>query len=294
MGGGWGFSGELDRSARDGDSGNAAGVGSWSPAPVVSASVLLHLAGFAALAADPVLWDWVAAALVGNHAVLGTLGMWPKSQLLGPNLVRLPEHCARRGEIALTFDDGPDPAVTPRVLDLLDRRNARASFFCIGRQAAAYPDIVRDIHARGHSVENHSWRHSNAFALLGLNGLRREVATTQTVIKSITGRSPQFFRAPMGLRNPLLDPVLARAGLRYAGWARRGFDTVRSNPHRILRSLTRGLAPGDLIVLHDRVAAKTSAQPVVLAVLDLLLDELAARGLRAISLPMALGFRGKG
>lgn len=206
--------------------------------------------------------------------------------------MRLPEHCVRQGQVALTFDDGPDPAVTPRVLDLLDRHRAKASFFCVGRKAAAHPEIVHEIHARGHSVENHSWRHSNVFALLGLGGLRQEIARTQDVITSITGRPPQFFRAPMGIRSPLLDPVLSRSGLRYVGWTRRGFDTVRRDSERILRRLTRGLTAGDLLVLHDRTAAATSAQqPAVIAVLGLLLDELAARGLQSISLPMAFGMR---
>ena len=289
--GGLGISGELNQLG-DSDSEVAVAVDPWAPTPAISASIFLHVAGFAVLAADPALWSWVAAAIFGNHVILGASGMLPKSQLLGRNLIRLPEQCAHQGQVALTFDDGPDPAVTPRVLDLLDRHGAKASFFCIGRRAAAHPEIVHEIHARGHSVENHSWRHTNAFALLGLDSLRQEVVRTQILIKSITGRSPQFFRAPVGLRNPLLDPVLARSGLRYAGWTRRGFDTVRSEPERILHRLIRGLTAGDLLVLHDRIAAKTSAgQPVVLAVLALLLDRLAARGLRSISLPMAFGQR---
>ena len=93
----------------------------------------------------------------------------------------------------------------------------------------------------------------------------------------------------MGFRNPLLDPVLARSGLRYVSWTRRGFDTVRSDAGQIVRRLTRGLAAGDLLLLHDRTAARMSARPsVVIAVLTLLLEELAVRGLRSISLPIAL------
>ena len=278
----------LDQPSWDGDT-CAIAAGPWLPAPAISASVGLHVAGCAVVAADPALWSWVAAAIFSNQLVLAASGMWPKSQLLGPNLVRLPENSALQGQVALTFDDGPDPAVTPRVLDLLDRHSAKASFFCVGRKAATYPEIVREIHARGHSVENHSWRHSKVFALRGLDGMHREITRTQEVIKSITGRAPQFFRAPMGFRNPLLDPVLARSGLRYVSWTRRGFDTVRSDAGQILRRLTRGLTAGDLLLLHDRTAARMSARPsVVIAVLTLLLDELAVRGLRSISLPMAL------
>jgi Polysaccharide deacetylase len=101
-------------------------------------------------------------------------GMCPRSPILGPNLRRLPQSCVSSGEIALTFDDGPDPIVTVRVLDLLDRYGAKASFFCVGSKAASYPEIVQEIVRRGHSVENHSQRHPAAFAAYGIGRLRRE------------------------------------------------------------------------------------------------------------------------
>jgi peptidoglycan/xylan/chitin deacetylase (PgdA/CDA1 family) len=206
--------------------------------------------------------------------------LWPRGQLLGPNLVRLPASAVRRREIALTFDDGPDPEVTPRVLELLDRFQAKASFFCIGEKAAACPELVKEIARRGHSVENHSYHHHHAFALFGISRLRREVDAAQAIVASITGRPPVFFRAPAGFRGPLLDPVLAPRGLRYVSWTRRGFDTVSGNPERILRRLTLGLGAGDVLLMHDRT-------PVVLAVLPALLERLSAQGLKAVSLASA-------
>src|ERR1700674_3640028 len=92
----------------------------WRPTPAIRVSAAVHLTALTGLALAPVPWDYIAAALAGNHLVLGLAGMWPRSTLLGSNLRRLPEESAARGEIALTFDDGPDPVVTPRVLDLLD------------------------------------------------------------------------------------------------------------------------------------------------------------------------------
>jgi peptidoglycan-N-acetylglucosamine deacetylase len=148
--------------------------------------------------------------------------MCPRSPILGPNLRRLPQSCVSRGEIAVTFDDGPDPIVTARVLDLLDRYGAKASFFCVGSKAASYPEIVQEIVRRGHSVENHSQRHPAAFAAYGIGRLRRETEAAQETLGAICGRAPAFFRAPMGLRNPLLDPVLSRLGIRYVSWTRRG------------------------------------------------------------------------
>jgi len=118
--------------------------------------------------------------------------------------------------------------------------------------------------------------------------LRREVEATQAVIAGITGRAPGFFRAPAGFRSPLLDPVLARRGLCYVSWTRRGYDAVRRNPVEVLQRLTRGLSAGDVLLLHDGAHARTDAgEPLVLAVLPALLDQFAASGLKSVSLPTA-------
>jgi len=252
----------------------------WHPAPAVGLSLLLHAAAVATLIVSPGLWPWVIGGLAANHLLLSAAVLWPRGRILGPNLVRLPAAAAARNEVSLNFDDGPDPEVTPRVLDLLDRHQARASFFCIGEKAAAFPELVREIARRGHSVENHSHGHSIAFAFFGLVRLRREVDAAQAAIAGLTGRAPEFFRAPAGFRSPLLDPVMAACGLRYVSWTRRGFDTVHGNADAVLQRLTRGLKPGDILLMHDGV-------PVVLAVLPALLDQLAARGLKSVTLPDA-------
>lgn len=258
----------------------------WRPSPAIRVSIAVHVFGAVVLLVRIAWWPWVVAALAANHLVLGLIGMWPKSRLLGPNMLRLPDESARRGEISLTFDDGPDPAVTPKVLDLLDRYDARASFFCIGEKAAAHPGIVREIVRRGHSVENHSLRHSGFFGFFGFTALRAEIATAQSVLGGIAGRPPAFFRAPMGFRNPFLDPVMARLGLTYVAWTRRGFDTVARDPEAVLGRLTSELAAGDILLLHDRKAAR--GEPIVLEVLPVLLEKISAAGLKPVSLPMAM------
>jgi peptidoglycan-N-acetylglucosamine deacetylase len=252
----------------------------WRPAPLVRATLLLHGAGLVALILAPACWPWVLGALLANHALLSLAVLWPRARFLGPNLTRLPAAAAQRGEVSLNFDDGPNPEVTPRVLDLLDSYQARASFFCIGEKAAAFPDLLREIVRRGHSVENHSQHHRHNFAFFGFAGLRREVDAAQAAIAGIAGRAPVFFRAPAGFRSPLLDPLLARRGLTYVSWTRRGFDAVAHDPERVLARLTRGLAAGDILLLHDGV-------PLVLAVLPRLLEQLAAAGLKSVSLPVA-------
>ncbi len=182
--------------------------------------------------------------LVANHAALAVAGLLPRSRAIGPNVARLPPAAARRKEVALTFDDGPDPEVTPRVLDQLDEAGMTATFFLIGERAARHPALVREIVRRGHAVENHSHRHSTAFAFYGLGRMRRDVEAAQAAIADAAGVAPVFFRAPFGIRSPLLDPALARCGLHYVSWTRRGFDTVARKPERVLERLARGRRGG--------------------------------------------------
>jgi peptidoglycan/xylan/chitin deacetylase (PgdA/CDA1 family) len=262
----------------------------WRPATALKASALVHAGGVAALAAAPEAWGAVLAAVAANHAVLFGASLAPRSRLLGPNLTRLPEAAASRAEIAITFDDGPEPEVTPRVLDALDRAGARGTFFCVGRRAQAHPGIVREIVRRGHAVENHSQHHSTVFGWYGPERLRREIGAAQEVLATLAGRTPAFFRAPFGVRSPFLDPVLARLGLGYVSWTRRGYDTVDGDASRVARRLAGGLEAGDVLVLHDGVATGARrARPAVLEVLPRLLGLAADRGLQAVTLGAACG-----
>lgn len=261
----------------------------WSPPAAIRASVALHSLALAGMAIAPALWPWLAAAVAANHAGLTLAGMWPRNRLLGPNLVRLPAAAAASGIVALTFDDGPDPEVTPRVLDLLDRHGATASFFCVGARARRHPALVREIVRRGHSVENHTDRHPLGFAAFGIGGMRREILRAQAALADLTGVPPVLFRAPAGLRSPLLDPVLAGAGLGYVTWTRRGHDSLRRDPAPVLRQLVRGLRGGDILLLHDGTCARTAeGVPVVLAVLPGLLRAIEGRALRALPVPAAV------
>ncbi len=265
------------------------------PAPLpwlVRLSIALHATCLALLLLHPAWCLGLLALVAGNHVILGAAGLWPRSQLLGRTVYRLP---AAGRVVCLTFDDGPDPAVTPAVLDCLAAWGATASFFCIGARAQAHPTLVRRIAAAGHGVENHTLSHKTYFACLGLRSLHAEVAPVQSILAAITGRPPRWFRAPMGLRTPLLYPVLTRAGLVQATWRRRGYDTRCRDPATVLRRLLSGLAPGDVLLLHDGNAARTpDGTPVVLVVLPALLAALAERGLSAVALPDSAALPGAG
>jgi peptidoglycan/xylan/chitin deacetylase (PgdA/CDA1 family) len=257
---------------------------------LVKASIACHAGAGVAVAADPALWPWALGAVALNHGVISVTGLLPRSTWLGENMRRLPSASAARGEVSITIDDGPDPAVTPAVLDLLDSLGARATFFCIAQRAAAHPGLTREIMRRGHSVQNHSDVHRHNFSLLGWRGYTNEIGSAQQRLADVTGMLPRFFRAPAGLRNPFLAPVLQRLDLTLVSWTRRGFDTVRRDPQQVLQRLSDGLAAGDIVLLHDGHAARTSAgRPVILDVLPALVQRVANAGLRTVTLPDAVG-----
>ena len=260
----------------------------WRPTPLLWATFAIHTGALGLLALQPVQWRWALGALIVNHLILTAVSLWPRSQSLGPNWVRLPA-AAAPGHIAITLDDGPDPAVTPQVLDLLDQFGARASFFCIGAQAQRYPELCREIVRRGHTVENHSQHHYFHFSAFSPRRMAREIESGADSLAAITSQRPQFFRPTAGLRSPFLEPILARHGLHLASWTRRGFDTRCRDADAVTRRLTRHLAAGDILLLHDGHAARTaSGQPVILAVLPRVLEAAAAAGLTPITLRAAL------
>lgn len=264
-------------------------VSPWSPPALLYATAAIHLSAAAAAVTRPGAWPWALGAVAANHALLAAAGLWPRSQWLGPNMTCLPASRRDRDTVAITIDDGPEPDVTPMVLEVLGERGATATFFCIGEKVERHAGLAREIVRRGHSIENHSQRHRHNFSLLGPASMHAEIAHAQASIARVTGIAPRFFRAPAGLRNPFLDPVLAKLGLKLASWTRRGFDTVKKDADAVYHRLADHLAPGDILLLHDGHAARSSSgQAVILEVLPRLLDALAAKELKPIGLRAVL------
>ena len=264
----------------------------WPWPPLLRLSLAVHAVALIGVVFAPRHWPWALGLVALNHAVITACGLWPRSQCLGLNITRLPADASASQEWALTIDDGPDPAVTPTVLDLLDAYGAKATFFCIAERAQAHPDLVRAILARGHSIQNHSHRHRHTFALNGPRGFAQEIHRAQATLGALTGQRPRFFRAPAGLRNPFLDPVLHRLGLTLVSWTRRGYDTRESRADVVLERLTDGLRAGDILLLHDGHAARgPQGRPVILDVLPGLLSRARSMGLHAVTLDQALPAR---
>lgn len=266
----------------------------YRPSAFIRGSLLLHAGAAAAAAAWPELWKLSTLAVAGNQAALATFGLIPRASVLGNNITRLPDVAANRSAVAITIDDGPHPVATPKVLDILDEYGAKATFFCIGEHVLNCPDIAQEIVRRGHRIENHSMHHSHTFSVPFIGRLTREVIAAQDAIYKTTAQLPRFFRAPAGLRNFLLDRVLQRSDLQLTSWTRRGFDTVNTDAKTVAKRLVSELKPRDILLLHDcpailpAVGLKSAASVPILEALPLVLQNLSAHALSAVTLHEAI------
>jgi peptidoglycan-N-acetylglucosamine deacetylase len=177
--------------------------------------------------------------------------------------------------VALTFDDGPDPVDTPKLLDLLHEKGVKATFFVVGKRADQHPEIVRRAWAEGHLIANHTWSHYSLFCFLPPHRLRAEIDRGTESIRRICGFQPQFFRSPVGLRHPLLAPYLQDAKLEYVSWSIRTRDTLTANSSVVARRILNKAASGDIILLHDHLPGGADA---MLEALPRVIDELRERG----------------
>jgi peptidoglycan-N-acetylglucosamine deacetylase len=153
--------------------------------------------------------------------------------------------------VALTFDDGPDPAVIPGLLEVLRRHQVKAAFFSIGAKALDYPEIIKQIDQEGHILGNHTFRHAWWTNFLISAPLDQEIRKTQEAINTAIGKVPAYFRPPMGLTNPHLMKALKNHGLSVVGWDVRPFDTT-ANAEKVIKRILKRIRNGSIIVLHDR------------------------------------------
>jgi peptidoglycan/xylan/chitin deacetylase (PgdA/CDA1 family) len=178
--------------------------------------------------------------------------MWPGSRLFGKALIAP----LRADELALTFDDGPNPVWTPRLLEVLARHDVRATFFLLGTHAQADPELVRQVAAAGHLIGNHSWSHAN-LALSGRKRIREELTWTRDRLEQMTGAPVKYFRPPFGARRPAVLRLARELGMVPVLWNAMTSDWSEPSAERITERLTakidrlarRGRAAN--IVLHD-------------------------------------------
>ena len=215
---------------------------------------------------------------IATSAVAGRAMFSPRSQLLGPVVFRADSN--PDGRVGLTFDDGPDPRTTPRILDILDEAGSRATFFVIGVHARRHPDLIRRIHERGHLLGNHSFHHHYTGMFRFQGYWRRELQRTDEVIADATGCTPAWFRPPMGMRNIHLARVLKRRGYCVVTWSRNARDGIDASVPGIVHRVGQRAKAGDIVLLHDGVDRPgREAKTATVAALPLLISRLRERGL---------------
>ncbi|TLV03554.1 polysaccharide deacetylase family protein [Dyadobacter luticola] len=155
--------------------------------------------------------------------------------------------------IALTFDDGPNPETTPKVLEILKEKGVKATFFVIGKNAILYPDLLRQIHEEGHVIANHSFSHHYLIGFFSSKKLKNDLAHCNEVIRDVIGKTPLFFRPPFGVTNPRYASVLKELQLDSIGWSLRSLDTRANNKYQIINKIISELNARDIILLHDHL-----------------------------------------
>lgn len=249
----------------------------------IKAAALALAVALALLLPSP--WSVLAAAAVA----LGTIGFFtytiahPRSQYFVPVVHRA---TTRQRAVALTFDDGPDPVVTGRILDVLAEHGAHGTFFVVGARAALNPDLVRRIHAEGHSIGTHTQNHRLGFHFASRAHVRREIEEAIEVVAGIVPVRPSLFRPPHGLRSPCFARGLqATRGLVCVTWSVRGLDARTTSADAIFARVGKALAPGAIVALHDGAGLLGSNdRSATLEALSRILVRCRDRGLSCVGL----------
>jgi peptidoglycan/xylan/chitin deacetylase (PgdA/CDA1 family) len=196
----------------------------------------------------------------------------PSPAAVAPTLKYSYNSCNVEGPyIAMTFDDGPSPQLTPRLLDILKERGIKATFFVVGQNAAEYPDILLRMANEGHEIANHSWSHP-ALTKLGAEGLRKQIENTNDAIAKITGKRPALMRPPYGATSSTLNKRLSEDyGLKVILWSVDPLDWRYRNSSRVYNYILQNTHPGSIILTHDIHATTVAAMPETL-------DALLAKG----------------
>ncbi|WP_437733450.1 polysaccharide deacetylase family protein [Sorangium sp. So ce1335] len=252
--------------------------------PVARALLYAASAGALALVARSLLVApvpfAVACAAVAGYLALVLCGVFFLGLGMFVDVVKRGPPGARG--VALTFDDGPSPEHTPRVLDLLDAAGVKATFFVIGRKAEAHPELVREIAARGHAIGLHSHAHDRLFSLRSARYVERDLRQGLDVIERATGERPSLFRPPVGHTSPRIARAVDALDLDVIGWSARGFDGLGgASPERVAARIIPGLRDGAIVLLHD-AAERDDHAPAGVAALPRILEAMSRRNLAGV------------
>lgn len=253
--------------------------------PARVALTLASLLGLALLLRSLLLGPvplWLALAALAAYVAISTLGVFvPQLSMYGDFVSRGdPED----GAVALTFDDGPHPETTRQVLAMLAERGHKATFFVVGYKAERYADVVREIHAAGHGLGVHGFRHDRLFCFKSPRAVVNDIRRSQDVIEAACGVRPRWFRPPIGYTMPRTARGAKRADVVLVAWSARGIDGLPgADPARVARRIERKLAPGAIVLLHD-AAEREDFTPASLQALPRILEQIESRRLRTVTL----------
>lgn len=208
----------------------------------------------------------------------------PSAQGLGRVFTRFETD---RREFWLTIDDGPDPQDTPRILDLLERHGARATFFVIGERAARHPELIAEILRRGHEIGHHTQTHPVGTFWCATRARLASELDRATAVLAAAGVRPRWFRAPAGIKNLRLADALTKRGLGCVAWTIRSGDCLAERPEIVAERVMRRLRPGMIVLVHE---GKSVGPAVRVQAIALLLEASAAQNLRCV-LPAAAQLR---
>jgi len=159
----------------------------------------------------------------------------------------------RKGNICLTFDDGPDPIMTPKILAILNKHGIKGTFFLIGENVLSNEELVKKISNEGHSIGNHTYYHKATFSISCKNKITEEIKKTNQLLEQITSKKIIFFRPPFGITNPNINIALKKLNLKSIGWGIRSLDTVTNDSIKLYNKVKKGIDKGESIILfHDR------------------------------------------
>lgn len=228
---------------------------------------------------------WIIVLIVVAWIIITTIGSfhirW--NYFLPANHHNYP---IKENSISITFDDGPNQEFTPFFLELLKKYNAKATFFCIGKNAEKYPEIVQQIINQGHAIGNHSFAHTNDYGFLNIQQLVEDIFKAQSVLKKISNKQNILFRPPFGVTNPNIAKAIKKFHLQTIGWSVRSYDTKAKDVNVVVKRITKNLKKGDVILLHD-------TSQLSLSVLEQLLQYLEKQKLHSVSIEQLFKFNTK-
>ncbi|SEJ54031.1 Peptidoglycan/xylan/chitin deacetylase, PgdA/CDA1 family [Dyadobacter sp. SG02] len=229
-------------------------------------NLLIFFCITAAALSSIIFWetDYLWLVLAGIALLFIGVTAYGSAQIQVNYFVKSINKGGRVKAIALTFDDGPDPDSTPRILDTLLENDLKATFFVIGKKAVNHPELLRRIVDEGHTIANHSYSHHYLIALFSTQKLRTDIQRCNEAIRDITGRVPVFFRPPFGVTNPRYVTVLKDLQMQSIGWSLRSMDTRAKNKYQLIQKIISKLKPKDIVLLHDHLSLTADTLPDII------------------------------